>query len=88
MAEGAIRWCGYAWGGAYLDHHTHRETVAALTRAPAIDPAVVAVILPDHTHRPHGQQTIAACARRIRLLTTGTPSGRTEPATGEVGRDG
>ncbi|WP_228001685.1 hypothetical protein [Nocardia australiensis] len=78
--------CGYSWGGTYLDHHTHGETVAALTRAATTNPAVVAVVVPDHTHLPHGQHTITANRRHIRVLTTDTLDGRAHPA--EVGRDG
>jgi hypothetical protein len=83
--------CGYTWGGTYLDRRTHGETVAALTRAAAANPAVVAVIVPDHTHLPDGQQTITASTRQIRVLTTNTVDGtlsRNHPATREVGRDG
>ncbi|WP_227999076.1 hypothetical protein [Nocardia australiensis] len=82
--------CGYSWGGTYLDHHTHGETVAALTRAAVANPAVVAVVVPDHTHLPHGLHTITANTRHIRVLTTDTIEdtldGRAHPA--EVGRDG
>ncbi|WP_433620992.1 hypothetical protein [Nocardia sp. CA-120079] len=82
---------GYSWGGTYLDHHTHGETVAALTRAAAADPAVVAVIVPDHTHLPDGLHTITASTRRIRVLTTHTLNDtlghRARPATGKAGHD-
>ncbi|WP_433194438.1 hypothetical protein ACQP1G_37665 [Nocardia sp. CA-107356] len=83
---------GYTWGGTYLDHHTHGETVAALTRAAAANPAVVAVIVPDDTHLPDGQHTIITTStRRIRVLTTHTLNDtlghRALPATGKGGRD-
>ncbi|MFX0581101.1 hypothetical protein [Nocardia nepalensis] len=83
--------CGYTWGGTYLDRGTHGETVAALTRAANANPAVVAVIVPDDTHRPGGQQTITASTRQIRVVTTDTidaaPSARTR-LDEEAGRDG